>query len=116
MVEWLLGDDYDGVAVVIWSMSGFPVLRIMQSLLGDSLKGVGRFGAASAAIMITAALNVTLNLWLIPDYSWKGAAVATYASEIVYLGLLFAALRRARATVTSVVAGSSDSSRSGHRG
>ena len=116
VVEWLLGDDYDGVAVVIWSMSGFPVLRIMQSLLGDSLKGVGRFGAASVAIMITAALNVTLNLWLIPDYSWKGAAVATYASEIVYLGLLFAALRRARAAVAPVVAGSSDSSRSGHRG
>ncbi len=97
IVEWLLGADYDGVAVVIWSMSGFPVLRIMQSLLGDALKGVGRFGATSGAIMITAATNVVLNLWWIPDYSWKGAAVATYLSELLYLALLFLALRRARA-------------------
>ncbi len=96
VIEWLLGDGYDGVAVVIWSMSGFPVLRIMQSLVGDALKGVGRFGAASGAIMITAATNVLLNLWWIPDHSWRGAAVATYVSEVLYLALLFAALRRAR--------------------
>ena len=32
IIEWLLGQDYDGVAVVIWTMSVFPVLRIIQSL------------------------------------------------------------------------------------
>lgn len=96
VIEWVLGADYDGVAVVIWTMSGFPVLRIIQSLLGDALKGVGRFGSATAAILVTALLNIGLNLWLIPEYSWKGAAVATYASEFTYLVLLFWALRRAR--------------------
>ncbi|MEZ5230342.1 MAG: polysaccharide biosynthesis C-terminal domain-containing protein [Acidimicrobiales bacterium] len=103
IVEWLLGNDYDGVAVVIWSMSGFPVLRIMQSLMGDALKGVGRFGAVSGAIMVTALTNVVLNLWWIPEHSWKGAAVATYVSELLYLILLVVALRRARSVIPEQV-------------
>ena len=98
VLEWIMGEKYDGLAVVICAMSGFPLLRIMQVLIGDSLKGVGHFGEASIAILLTALLNVGLNLVLIPDYSWKGAAAATYIAEIVYLLLLLVALRRVRRT------------------
>jgi O-antigen/teichoic acid export membrane protein len=58
---------------------------------------MGRQGLRSALQLGTAGPNVALNAWLIPAYSWQGATVATYVSEIVLAATLVVLLRRAAA-------------------
>ena len=43
----------------------------------DALTGADRQGVRTVLQLATAALNVGLNLLLIPAYSWRGAAWAT---------------------------------------
>ena len=43
--------------------------------------GAGRQGLRSLCQAATAILNVGLNLWLIPRFSWRGAVIATYGAE-----------------------------------
>jgi O-antigen/teichoic acid export membrane protein len=35
-------------------------------------------------------LNIALNLWLIPIWSWRGAVTATYAAEMTMALAMFA--------------------------
>ena len=41
----------------------------------------------AAVMVLTAVLNVGLNLWLIPDYGMEGAAIATLFSQFAALAL-----------------------------
>ncbi|MGI9603827.1 MAG: glycosyltransferase [Acidimicrobiales bacterium] len=95
VAERLLGDEYRDSAAVIAAIAGIPLLLMLRSIMSDILVSTGRFGTRSAAIAVTAAVNVGLNLWLIPDHSWRGAVVATYVSEILLLTILGTAITRA---------------------
>lgn len=97
----LLSSNYADAAVVIAVMAGFPLLRIGQSILGDILTGLGHFAPRSAALVVTAALNVGTNLWAIPRYGWRGAAATTYLSELAFLGLLAIGVARVRSRAVS---------------
>ncbi|MDH3707097.1 MAG: glycosyltransferase [Acidimicrobiia bacterium] len=93
--EQLLGDSYTGSATVIAAIAGLPLLLMLRSIMSDVLVGSGRFGTRSGAIAVTALVNVVLNLALIPDHGWRGAVVATYASEVLLLVILGAVIARA---------------------
>ena len=46
-----------------------------------SLTGAGFQGARSGIQVLVALFNVGINLWLIPTYSWRGAAWASIISD-----------------------------------
>jgi O-antigen/teichoic acid export membrane protein len=80
-ITYILGDEYrNAIAAVRW-LAPMPIIGSLQLLLADSLTGAG-FQKVRSAIQITTALsNVCLNFWLIPLYSWRGAAWATLSSD-----------------------------------
>lgn len=77
----LLGPDYlDAVGTVRW-LALLPFLKALHYFGADALTGAGRQGLRTAVQVSVAVLNIVLNLWLIPLWSWKGAAVATLVSD-----------------------------------
>ena len=80
-ITYVLGEGYqNAIATVRW-LAPIPIIGSFQLLLADTLTGAG-FQKTRSAIQVTTALcNVGLNFWLIPLYSWKGAAWATLTSD-----------------------------------
>ena len=80
-ITYVLGDEYqNAIATVRW-LAPIPIIGSIQLLLADTLTGAGFQKTRSAIQVITALGNVGLNFWLIPLYSWKGAAWATLSSD-----------------------------------
>lgn len=92
----LFGDRFDGVFPVVAALALFPLLRVLQLLLANALMGSAQQRLVARTQLVSAAVNVALNLPLIPWLGWRGAVVSTYASELVNLSLLWAGSRRAR--------------------
>jgi len=88
LVPSVLGGEYrDSIEALRW-LAVLPLLQSLDYLAGDTLSGAGYQGIRSAVQAGVIPLNVSLNLWLIPLYSWKGAAWATLISEgTLVLGL-----------------------------
>lgn len=80
-ITYILGEEYqNAIAAVRW-LTPLPIIGSFQLLLADTLTGAG-FQKTRSAIQVTTALgNVGLNFWLIPLYSWQGAAWATLGSD-----------------------------------
>lgn len=58
-----------------------PVFRGVHQLTGSAITGLGFQRYRTTAQFSVAAINVGLNLWLIPRYGWLGAAWASVASD-----------------------------------
>jgi len=89
-------------------------LKSMHYFLADSLTGAGYQGVRTAGQIGVALFNIAINLWLIPAYSWRGAAWASLASDgalvltmyvsvLVILGRESRAKESARATEAAAV-------------
>jgi O-antigen/teichoic acid export membrane protein len=77
----LLGSEYhQGVVAARW-LAVLPLLKAIHYFGANALTGAGYQGVRTVALVCVATMNVLLNLWLIPLYSWKGAAIATIASD-----------------------------------
>ena len=81
VVPLVLGPSFAGAAEVLRWLALLPLLRAAHCFAADALTGSGHQGARTAAQVGVAALNVLLNLLLIPAYSWRGAAWASLASD-----------------------------------
>jgi O-antigen/teichoic acid export membrane protein len=77
----ILGDGYrDAIDAVRW-LALLPFLKAIHYFGADALTGAGHQGYRTVVQVGIAALNILLNLWLIPLYSWRGAAIATIVSD-----------------------------------
>jgi O-antigen/teichoic acid export membrane protein len=74
LVPLVLGARYALIAPMLVWLAPIPLLRACHYFLADALTGAGHQRARSAVQIVVAGANVLLNLWLIPIYSWKGAA------------------------------------------
>ena len=85
LVNSILGDGYaEAVDVVRW-MVFMPLLNLGGLLAGEVLTGANYQGLRNRMIILAAAVNISLNVILIPLYSWGGAVAATYCSEATLL-------------------------------
>jgi O-antigen/teichoic acid export membrane protein len=61
---------------------------VVHFFLSDALSGAGHQGLRSAIQIGVALFNVLINFWLIPAYSWRGAAWSSIASDaLLALGI-----------------------------
>jgi O-antigen/teichoic acid export membrane protein len=102
LVPHVLGRSFDGSVAVLRWLAVLPVIQAVHVVAANALMGVGRQALRSGVQLGVAGLNIGLNVWLIPAYSWRGAAVATLISEgalaVGVLGLLYLTVdARARA-------------------
>jgi O-antigen/teichoic acid export membrane protein len=58
-----------------------PVLRSLHLGAGDTLTGAGYQRYRTGAQICAAGFNIALNLWLIPAYSWRGAAWSSLLTD-----------------------------------
>ncbi len=84
-IPLILGPGYrEAVEALLW-LSPLPAIAAFQYLAADTLTGSGKQKARSIVQVSAAIINVLLNIWLIPLFSWKGAAYATLISDSLRL-------------------------------
>lgn len=81
LVPHFLGAEYRPAVDAIRWLSALPILKTIHSFIADSLTGAGLQGTRTAVQVVVGIVNVALNFWLIPLYSWRGAAWASLATD-----------------------------------
>lgn len=81
LLPWVLGPSYAPAVDAVRLLSLVPLFKAAQILSANTLTGSNYQGARTWAQGGACVLNVGLNLWLIPLYSWRGAGYATLATE-----------------------------------
>jgi O-antigen/teichoic acid export membrane protein len=93
----VLGAEYSQSVGAVRMLAALPLLRWAHYLAADSLTGAGHQGARTACQIAVALINVGLNFWLITEYSWIGAVLATLISDgllaVMLWGVVVAAVR-----------------------
>jgi O-antigen/teichoic acid export membrane protein len=93
VIPLLLGAEYARTVEALRWLALLPLLKSVHYFLADSLTGAGYQGVRTFAQMGVAVFNVALNLWLIPGYSWRGAAWASIASDAMLVVALYLVIR-----------------------
>jgi O-antigen/teichoic acid export membrane protein len=81
IVPYVLGSEYARTTEVLRWLSPLPLLKAIHYFLSDTLTGAGHQGLRSGIQTGVAIFNVLINFWLIPAYSWRGAAWSSIASD-----------------------------------
>lgn len=77
----ILGEEYrEAISALLW-LSPLPAIAALQYLAADTLTGAGNQKSRSFIQVVAAIMNLVLNILWIPQYSWKGAALATLVSD-----------------------------------
>ena len=97
----VIGKEFARTVAALRWLALLPLLKAIHYFFADSLTGAGYQGLRAAAQVFIAILNVGLNFWLIPLYSWRGAAWASLACDgslvlAMYSILLFVMAKEAR--------------------
>jgi O-antigen/teichoic acid export membrane protein len=88
----LLGKDFARSAIALRWLSPLVFFKSIHYLLANSLSASGNQGLRASIQVGIVVLNVLLNLWLIPAYSWRGAAWSSLASDGALVVCLFAGI------------------------
>jgi O-antigen/teichoic acid export membrane protein len=70
----ILGKEYTNTVTALRWLALLPLLKTFHFFFADALTGSGYQGLRTMIQFVVAAVNVLVNLWIIPAYSWRGAA------------------------------------------
>jgi O-antigen/teichoic acid export membrane protein len=87
VIDLLFGAAYSNSVPAFQILSWSATLVILRGTYRQSLNAAGRSKLDLRCAGASAALNVVLNLLLIPRYGILGAAIATVAAEVLWLTL-----------------------------
>src|SRR5215471_7158168 len=100
VVPLILGSEYRLTSEALRWLAVLPLLKAVHSFLGDALTGAGYQALRTAIGAGVAMFSVCINMWVIPVYSWRGAAWSSIASDALLLSAFataaFALLRRSK--------------------
>jgi O-antigen/teichoic acid export membrane protein len=115
LVPYILGNEYAPTAEALRWLAVLPIFKALHYFLSDTLTSAGHQGTRTALQASVAIFNVLINLWIIPRYSWRGAAWSSIASDALLLcavGIAVAVFsRRARLAIAADSSTFSTSSR-----
>ena len=97
-VFWFAGDGekFEDVATVLRYVAVLPLLRGIQMFPANALTGSDRHNIRLIIMVGAMLLNLLLNLYFIPRYSWKGAVGTTLGAETAFAIALWVAASRLR--------------------
>jgi len=81
IVPYILGGEYRLTVEALRWLAVLPMLKAVHFFLSDALAGAGYQGLRTFIHVSVAIFNVLINLWIIPAYSWRGAAWSSIASD-----------------------------------
>ena len=85
IIPLILGADYaNSVAAIRW-LSPLCLIKAIHYFAADTLTGAGHQKLRSLVQVLVAIFNVGINFWLIPKYSWQGAAASSLMSDLLLL-------------------------------
>lgn len=83
LLPLLLGPGFEASTEALRLLAVVPLIQGVYAPFADALTGSGMQPARTRGQLWALALNVALNVWLILRLSWRGAIIATLASEVV---------------------------------
>ncbi|HTY84487.1 MAG TPA: oligosaccharide flippase family protein [Silvibacterium sp.] len=102
----ILGKQYaQSIGALRW-LAVLPLLKTVHSFFADALTGAGHQRTRTFIQIGVALFNILINLWIIPAYSWLGAAWSSIASDgalMCLLGVAIFALSRTKQEVTTIM-------------
>jgi O-antigen/teichoic acid export membrane protein len=102
IVPHILGGEYRLTVEALRWLAILPMLKVVHFFLSDALAGAGYQGLRTFIQVGVAVFNVLINLWIIPIYSWRGAAWSSIASDaLLTCGIGAAALVLSRRSQTA---------------
>ena len=109
-MPFVLGPEYSRAVEALRWLAILPLLKAMHYFLADTLTGAGYQAVRTCIQAGVGAFNILINLWLIPAYSWRGAAWASIASDgLLLIGVASAVFvlsrMRAKALVPATASG-----------
>ena len=81
IVPQILGAEYQNVVSTLRWLAPLPLISGLHLLVANTLTGLGYQKIRSMIQVIAAAINIALNIWLIPIHGLYGAIWATLASD-----------------------------------
>lgn len=81
VVPLILGGEYRLTVEALRWLAVLPLLKTVHFFLSDALTGAGYQALRTAINAGVAVFNVLINMWIIPAYSWRGAAWSSIASD-----------------------------------
>ena len=106
IVPHILGREYvRSVSALRW-LAVLPLLKTVHSFFADALTGAGHQRLRTMIQIAVAVFNILINLWIIPAYSWLGAAWSSIASDaalLCLLGIAIAGLSRRQQEVKAMM-------------
>ncbi len=94
LVVLLFGEEFGPAAAAFALLAAGLWLHQLNYVCGDTLYALDLQAWRAWSLAAVVALNIGLNLFLIPAYGAVGAAVSTLIAELVLFLLLFAAVQR----------------------
>ncbi len=82
IVPQILGSEYQNVISTLRWLASLPLISALHLLVANTLTGLGHQKTRSIIQVIAAAINIALNIWLIPIHGLYGAIWATLASDV----------------------------------
>jgi O-antigen/teichoic acid export membrane protein len=105
----VIGKDFARTVEALRWLALIPFLKTISYFFSDSVTGAGYQGFRTAAQVFVAILNIGLNFWLIPAYSWRGAAWSSLACDgalaLVMFGVLQFVMAKEARVSTELTAG-----------
>jgi O-antigen/teichoic acid export membrane protein len=89
LLPHILGPKYAAVAPAVRWLALIPVMRCVHWFLADALSGANAQGLRTMVQVGVAALNIGLNLLILPRWSWVGAAWTSLASDAVLMVAIY---------------------------
>lgn len=88
----VLPGSYQGAAQAVRVLALWPIAVSIEMFAGTALTAVGHHTTRVGTNLISAALNVALNLLWIPDHGWRGSVAATLTTSFLSGGVMWTAL------------------------
>jgi O-antigen/teichoic acid export membrane protein len=108
ILPYVLGGQYRLTVEALRWLSVIPMLKAVHISLSDALTAAGYQWLRTSIYTGVALFNVLINLWIIPAYSWRGAAWSSVASDVLLGCAIGAAVlvlcRRSQAGMTETEA------------
>ncbi|MBN1584438.1 MAG: flippase [Anaerolineae bacterium] len=94
LVNMLYGAEFAFSAPVFRMLATVTTLRFVNNTLATALTASGYQPERSVAVALSSVFNVVVNLFVLPVYSFVGAAVTTIFTELFFFGVLYLYLVR----------------------
>ena len=78
----ILPGSYQSAAQAVRVLALWPIVVSIEMFAGTTLTAVGHHAVRVVTNLVSAALNVALNLLWIPDHGWRGSVAATLTTSL----------------------------------